>query len=410
MGQIEGDATGLDAFVSKLAAAGNALTYSTYLGGSADDSARAIAVDSAGAAYVAGETSSADFNTLGELEGAPGDGGVDVFVSKLVAAGNAVTYSTYLGGSADDSARAIAVDSAGAAYVAGRTDSTDFDTAGPIETDETGLDAFILKLTSDTDGDGVTDGADNCPNNANADQANNDGDGLGDVCDADDDNDTVADGADNCPTTANADQANNDADAQGDVCDADDDNDTLTDGADNCPAAANADQANNDADAQGDVCDADDDNDTVADTGDACPTVAAATGDGCPVVTDTDTDGDGIANASDRCPQAAGPGPDGCPQVARTLSLRFKARAQVFKGKLTSTPDTPVCEAGKKVTVFEKKPGRDPKVGKDTTNDGGAYEVEDRGRDGKYYATVAEADEAPIGVCLGAKSKTLKLS
>ncbi len=107
----------------------------------------------------------------------------------------------------------------------------------------------------DLDIDGVVDSVDNCPTVANADQANNDGDALGDVCDPDDDNDGDLDGADNCPTVANADQANNDGDALGDVCDPDDDNDGDLDGADNCPTVANADQADADGDGIGDVCD-----------------------------------------------------------------------------------------------------------------------------------------------------------
>jgi hypothetical protein len=74
-------------------------------------------------------------------------------------------------------------------------------------------------------GDAVLDVADNCPRLANANQANLDGDALGDVCDPDDDGDGVADVADNCPRNANANQANADGDPQGDACDPDDDND-----------------------------------------------------------------------------------------------------------------------------------------------------------------------------------------
>ena len=72
---------------------------------------------------------------------------------------------------------------------------------------------------TDTDGDGVRDSADNCPNAANPGQENTDGDGQGNACDADDDNDTVADGVDNCPLTANANQADSDFDGIGDACD-----------------------------------------------------------------------------------------------------------------------------------------------------------------------------------------------
>jgi hypothetical protein len=149
VGQVEGDSAGTDAFIAKLNPAGNALAYSTYLGGSDVDQATAIAVDSSGAAYVAGLTNSADFNTVAEIEGhngGVGPAGIDAFIAKLNPSGNALAYSTYLGGSDVDQATAIAVDPSGAAYVAGFTESTDFDTVGQIEGDDTGRDAFIAKL------------------------------------------------------------------------------------------------------------------------------------------------------------------------------------------------------------------------------------------------------------------------
>jgi hypothetical protein len=125
----------------------------------------------------------------------------------------------------------------------------------------------------DTDVDGLSNSADNCPNVSNPDQADLDQDNLGDVCDPDDDNDGVNDDVDNCPVDANSDQANNDGDAQGDVCDPDDDNDGVADGADNCPFASNGDQLDTDADGLGNACDADDDNDGVLDGADNCPLV-----------------------------------------------------------------------------------------------------------------------------------------
>ncbi|MFO1429491.1 MAG: thrombospondin type 3 repeat-containing protein [Candidatus Competibacteraceae bacterium] len=84
--------------------------------------------------------------------------------------------------------------------------------------------------TPDSDGDGVADAQDNCPNTFNPDQADGDGDGKGDVCD-------------NCPTTSNPNQEDADSDGVGDACD-------------NCPTNANPGQENTDGDSQGNACDA----------------------------------------------------------------------------------------------------------------------------------------------------------
>jgi hypothetical protein len=133
-----------NAFVTKLSAAGDALVYSTYLGGSGPkgseatyDGANAIAVDSAGNAYVVGQTASSDFPTLNPFQATNHTGGSvigsNAFVTKFDAAGSALVYSTYLGGSFSDEASAIAVDSAGSAYVAGSAGSTDFPTAAAFQ-------------------------------------------------------------------------------------------------------------------------------------------------------------------------------------------------------------------------------------------------------------------------------------
>ena len=121
------------------------LAYSTYLGGSGFEIAYDIAVDSSGA-YITGRTSSTNFNTVpgGNVEG--DSTGTDAFVSKLNPAGNALAYSTYLGGNGADEAHAIAIDSLGFAYVVGTTGSTDFNTVNPIEGDQGGDDVFVSKL------------------------------------------------------------------------------------------------------------------------------------------------------------------------------------------------------------------------------------------------------------------------
>ena len=118
-----------DAFVSKVSASGSALVYSTYLGGSDNDIGRAIVVDGAGAAYVAGDSYSTNFpTTSGAVQRTFGGGQYDAFVAKLTPAGTALAYSTYLGGSDSESGNGIAIDGAGAAYVVGETGSTTFPT------------------------------------------------------------------------------------------------------------------------------------------------------------------------------------------------------------------------------------------------------------------------------------------
>ncbi len=139
-----------DAFVFKLAPAGNALAYSTYLGGSDQDYAQGIAVDAAGSAYVTGWTLSTDYPTLSAYH-KTNHGGFDAFVTKLAPAGNALAYSTYLGGSGDDKGMGIVVDGLGSAYVTGQTNGSDFPTQWPSQTYGGGWDAFVTRLMPDGD-------------------------------------------------------------------------------------------------------------------------------------------------------------------------------------------------------------------------------------------------------------------
>ena len=101
------------------------LAYSTYLGGTGDDQAAAIAVDANGNAYVTGITNSSAFPIAGGIAPNTFVGFDDVFVSELNPAGTALVFSTYIGGTGHDSGRGIAVDSTGI-YVAGETGSDDF--------------------------------------------------------------------------------------------------------------------------------------------------------------------------------------------------------------------------------------------------------------------------------------------
>jgi len=127
------------------------LAYSTYLGGSADEAALDIAVDSAGNAYVTGFTTSMDFPTANALQSTYGGGSSDVYVTKINATGSALVYSTYLGGSSDfDVGQSIAVDSVGSVYVTGATGSPDFPTVNPIQATNHGIrDAFVTKISPD---------------------------------------------------------------------------------------------------------------------------------------------------------------------------------------------------------------------------------------------------------------------
>ncbi len=144
------NAGGDDAFVTKLSPTGSALVYSTYLGGSGGDGAYGIAVDGAGNAYVTGPTWSRDFPIQNPFQGAYGGGYEDAFVTKLSPTGSALVYSTYLGGSGGDGGRGIALDSARNAYVTGYTNSTNFPTQNPFQGTNAGGDDAFVTQLSPT--------------------------------------------------------------------------------------------------------------------------------------------------------------------------------------------------------------------------------------------------------------------
>ena len=192
--------------------------------------------------------------------------------------------------------------------------------------------------STDSDGDGFCDVEDNCPSDANADQADADGDGQGDACDPcvddplnDADGDGLCADVDNCPSIANATQDDGDADGFGDPCDncpidgnpsqqdanqngigdpcdpcptdplPDLDGDGICNSVDNCPDDANAGQQDGDGDGAGDACDPcpadgldDADLDGVCADLDNCPTV--------PNMNQLDGDGDGVGDLCDNCP------------------------------------------------------------------------------------------------------------
>ncbi len=123
---------GGDAFVAKWNADATALFYFTFLGGSALDQGNAIAVDSAGNAYIAGYTNSAGLATPGAAQTSSA-GPTTGFVAKLNAGGSAFGYITYIGGNRYDTVTAMALDSSGNVYVAGNTDSENFPVVNPLQ-------------------------------------------------------------------------------------------------------------------------------------------------------------------------------------------------------------------------------------------------------------------------------------
>ncbi|PYR06911.1 MAG: hypothetical protein DMF99_24660 [Acidobacteria bacterium] len=146
-----------DAFVTKLTATGNGLVYSTFLGGSGSemgphvytvgrDPVVSIALTPSGEAYVTGATSSTNFPIVRALQPTHGGGEYDAFVARL-SAGGLLQWSTFLGGSAGDFGKRIAVDPIGGVVVTGFTDSTNFPLRNPLQGSNGGFDdAFVARI------------------------------------------------------------------------------------------------------------------------------------------------------------------------------------------------------------------------------------------------------------------------
>ncbi|HKS95148.1 MAG TPA: SBBP repeat-containing protein, partial [Terriglobia bacterium] len=143
-----------DAFVTKFNSSGSQLVYSTFLGGTSTENGQWIAVDSTGNAYVTGTTSSTDFPVVTPaIQGscrACGSGKTSPWVAEINAAGSALVYSTFLGGTGgSDASQGIAVDGAGNAYVTGQATSKDFPLANAFQSALKGAsDAFVTKINA----------------------------------------------------------------------------------------------------------------------------------------------------------------------------------------------------------------------------------------------------------------------
>lgn len=147
-GTFGGNQFNYDAFVTKMNAAGTGLIYSTYLGGSNDDNGLDIAVDASGQAYVSGFTNSTNFPTATPFQTALNGTAYDGFVAKLNASGSALVYSSYIGGSQNDSALSISLDAAGSAHITGETSSSNFPSVIAFQASYGGgaSDAFVAKV------------------------------------------------------------------------------------------------------------------------------------------------------------------------------------------------------------------------------------------------------------------------
>ncbi|MCL5743747.1 MAG: SBBP repeat-containing protein [Acidobacteria bacterium] len=150
-GSITSQSGDTDAFVTKLDASGKTIFYTAILGGRSNDRATGVAVDSAGRISITGVTSSYDFPVAGIVFQNQLAGESDAFLARLNSSGSRLVYSTYLGGSDQDRATAIALDGSGNALVAGATYSPDLPTNSHAfqRRNAGGMDAFLARFEPD---------------------------------------------------------------------------------------------------------------------------------------------------------------------------------------------------------------------------------------------------------------------
>ncbi|MCX6834745.1 MAG: SBBP repeat-containing protein [candidate division Zixibacteria bacterium] len=288
-----------DCAVTKIAAGGTSLVYSTFVGGSQYDGGHDVFVDLSGHAYVSGGTGSFNFPTVNAFDNvyngtaSPGSWG-DGFIFKLSQGGDSLEYSTFIGGSTNDVLGTILVDNTGRAIANGQTQATDYPTkyaydafysggwdATLVILSQTGRqmeygtyiggtgDEGLWAMAIDHEGSlylgGLTSSVDFAILNAYQGSLAGQTDMyiMKFTCDIDDDG--LCDVVDNCPALANSGQVDSDLDGVGDLCD--DCTDSDADGygdpgfpvntcmQDNCPLASNPEQEDFDFDGVGNACD-----------------------------------------------------------------------------------------------------------------------------------------------------------
>jgi hypothetical protein len=138
----------LDVIAAKLNSSGNALVFSTYLGGSSDDKARDLTVDLEGNLLITGRTDSDDFPLAYAIETEKLSDDGSAFITKIDPLGSQILFSTYLGGSGTDKGRTITTDSNNDIYIAGSTSSNDFPTSNALQANFQGRngDGFFTKI------------------------------------------------------------------------------------------------------------------------------------------------------------------------------------------------------------------------------------------------------------------------